>query len=247
MVSRDALGERMKQQYELRARPMLPRRTWTVIRIDGRAFHSYTADLDRPFDQQLMDDLAATAEHLAREISGCRLAYAQSDEISLVLTDFATPTSQAWFDGNQQKIVSISASLATARFNELRPGRLALFDSRAFTIPDPVEVANYLVWRQQDATRNSVSMAGRARFDHTELHGLSTDEVQDKLWREHGVNWNDYPARFKRGTIVYPEDRVREVPDRDVGTVQRRVWVTAEAPRFTADREWLAERIGRHP
>jgi tRNA(His) guanylyltransferase len=239
--TRNALGERMKQQYEMRARPMLPRRTWTVVRLDGRAFHSYTADLEKPFDQQLMDDLAATAEHLAGEVEGCRLAYAQSDEISLVLTDFATPSSQAWFDGNQQKIVSISASMATARFNQLRPGRLALFDSRAFTIPDPVEVVNYLVWRQQDATRNSVSMAARAHFGHDELLGLNGDELQDKLWRERAVNWNDYPARFRRGTVVHP----RTVPTAE--GVERRRWVAEAAPRFTADRGWVEARIGPFP
>lgn len=252
VATRDALGERMKNHYELRARTMLPRRSFTIVRIDGRCFSSYTRDLERPFDQQLMDDLAATAEYLVREVEGCRLAYAQSDEISLVLTDFAGPNTQAWFDGNQQKIVSISAALTAARFNQLRPGRLAVFDSRASTIPDGEEVVNYLVWRQQDATRNSVQMAARAHFPAERLHGLSGGELQELLWSEHGVNWNDYPARFKRGTVLHPETVVgpatyldrRTGQERTTEATERRVWVVDAAPRFTQEREWTRAAVG---
>lgn len=247
MSTKDALGTRMKEQYEQRARTMLPRRTWTVIRIDGKAFHSYTRGLDRPYDQQLMDDMTTTTEYLCREVAGCRIGYTQSDEISLILTDFATPSTQAWFDGNQQKLTSISASIATARFNELRPGKLALFDSRAFTIPDPAEVENYLIWRQQDATRNSIQMAAQARLSPRQMHGRNTGELQEMLWSEHGVNWNDYDPRFKRGTMVVPETVVGSVTYTDKRTgqecttdaVERRVWTTSAARRFTKDREWL--------
>jgi tRNA(His) guanylyltransferase len=249
MTDRDALGARMKGDYEHRARLMLPRRTWTVVRLDGKAFHSYTRGLERPFDQQLMDDLAATAEYLCREVAGCRFAYAQSDEISLVLADTTTPTTQAWFDGNQQKIVSVSASMATAKFNELRPGKLALFDSRAFTIPDRVEVENYLIWRQADAVRNSVSMAAQAKFSHRALHGKSGAQMQEMLWAEHGVNWNDYPGRFKRGTMVWPRTTFEPVTyvDRRTGlecttpAVERRTWVVDVAEQFTKAREWLGQ------
>src|SRR5262249_45011362 len=123
-VMKDALGDRMKSQYENRAKTFLPRRTYTVIRIDGKAFHSYTRGLDRPYDQRLMDDMTATAGFLCQEIAGARLAYCQSDEISVILTDFDKVSTQAWFDGGAQKITSVSASLATAKFNELRPGKL---------------------------------------------------------------------------------------------------------------------------
>lgn len=245
---RDALGARMKDQYEHRARQMLPRRTHTVIRLDGKCFSAYTRGLQRPYDQQLMDDLATTAQFLCEEIQGACLAYCQSDEISLLLTDFGSPQTQAWFDGNVQKIVSISASLCTARFNELRPGKLAFFDSRVFTIPDPVEVTNYFVWRQKDATRNSVSMAAQAYFSHRQLHGKSSGEMQELLWSQHGVNWNDYDPRFKRGTVVFPELRVGSVSyvDRRTGEtrvaegVQRRVWTIVPAPIFTQDGDFLA-------
>lgn len=250
----DSLGDRMKEHYEYRAQTKLPRRTHTVIRIDGKAFHTYTRGLDRPYDQQLMDDMTATAVFLCQEIQGCRLAYTQSDEISLVLTDYATPHTEAWFDGNVQKMVSVSASLATARFNQLRPGRLAFFDSRVFTIPDPVEVSNYLVWRQQDATRNSIIMAAQAHFSHRELQGRTCDEMQEMLWTRHGVNWNDYDPRFKRGTLVWPTLTTASVTyvDRRTGTervapnVERRVWQTGAPPTFTKEPEFLSDLL-RHP
>lgn len=248
---RDALGTRMKEQYEQRARLLLPRRTYTVLRLDGKAFHSYTRGLDRPYDQQLMDDLADTARFLCEEIQGACFAYCQSDEISLLLTDFGSSKTQAWFDGNAQKMVSISASLCTAKFNEQRPGGLAFFDSRVFTIPDPVEVVNYFVWRQKDATRNSVSMAAQAHFSHRALHGKSSGEMQEMLWSQHGVNWNDYDPRFKRGTVVTPETQVGSVSyvDKRSGEtytaegVERRIWTIAAAPSFTQDRDFLAVHV----
>jgi tRNA(His) 5'-end guanylyltransferase len=153
----DSLGDRMKEFYENRTRYMLPRRTFTILRIDGKAFHSYTRGLKRPFDDKLMNDMDETAKFLCKEIQGTKLAYVQSDEISLVLTDFDDLKTDAWYDGNLSKMVSVSASLATAKFNELRPGKLAFFDSRVFTIPYQAEVENYLIWRQNDASRNSVS------------------------------------------------------------------------------------------
>jgi tRNA(His) 5'-end guanylyltransferase len=239
-----SIGDRMKEHYENRARTLLPRRTYTVMRLDGKAFHTYTRGLERPYDQQLMDDMAMVAEFLCREVGGARLAYAQSDEISLILTDFERTSTQAWFDGNVQKMVSVSASLATAKFNEMRPGKLAFFDSRVFTIPDPVEVENYLIWRQQDATRNSVSMAAQARFSHRQLNGKSSSAMQEMLWSEHGVNWNDYDPRFKRGTLISSKVEIGDVEYVDKRTqetrvavgVERRVWEVAAAPMFTKDK-----------
>ena len=244
---RDALGSRMKGQYEQRAATHLPRRTCTVIRLDGKGFHSYTRGLERPWDQQLAADMAATAAWLCEGIQGARLAYTQSDEISLILTDFATPHTDAWFDGNVQKIVSISASMATAKFNELRPGKLAMFDSRVFTIPDVVEVGNYLVWRQADATRNSISMAAQANFSHRQLQHKSGGEMQEMLWSQRGINWNDYDPRFKRGTVIVPQVSTQPMSYVDkrsgdtvhLDAVERRAWIADGAPIFTRDKALL--------
>jgi tRNA(His) 5'-end guanylyltransferase len=122
---KDELGDRMKEFYEDRTRFKLVRRTNTIIRVDGKAFHTYTKGLKRPFDQGLMDDMDATAEFLCQNIQGAKFAYVQSDEISILITDYDDISTHAWFDGNLQKMSSIAASLATARFNQLRMARSA--------------------------------------------------------------------------------------------------------------------------
>lgn len=247
-MSQDPMGDRMKGHYERRAQSYLPRRTHTLIRLDGKAFHTYTRGLTRPYDKQLMDDMTETAQFLCQEIQGARVAFTQSDEISVLLTDFATRQTEAWFDGNVQKIVSVAASIATAKFNELRPGKLALFDARVFTIPDELEVINYFLWRQRDATRNSISMLAQAHFSQKRLHGLSTGAMQELLWSEKQINWNDEDPRFKRGTIVVPRhvtEEVSYVDKRDqqqhVGEAQRRRWFAEPAPDFGeyGARQWL--------
>ena len=174
---KDELGDRMKSQYEDRTRFFLPRRTYTIIRVDGKAFHTLTKNFKRPFDRTLMDMMDATAKALCKEIQGSCFAYTQSDEISVLLTDFEKITTCAWFDGNIQKMVSVAAACATMAFNEelmrrgLANNHKAMFDARVFTIPDAVEVENYFVWRQNDASRNSVQMAARAAYSHKELEG----------------------------------------------------------------------------
>lgn len=129
---KDSLGDRMKSNYENRTRIFLPRRTYTLIRVDGKAFHTYTKGLDRPFDLGFIDDMDATAAYMCKNIQGAKLAFVQSDEISIVMTDFEKLTTDAWFDGNIQKIASVSASLATAKFNELRYRRSILENSQNF-------------------------------------------------------------------------------------------------------------------
>jgi len=252
MTLRDALGDRMKKHYENRTRYYLPRRTYTIVRLDGRAFHTYTRDLAKPFDAGLVTTLRAVAEVLCAEVNGTCLAYLQSDEISLVVTDFRSAQTEAWFDGNVQKIASVTASLAAAHFNRLRPNeRVAAFDSRVFTIPDPVEVANYLIWRQRDWVRNSIRMLGSAYLTSSEMHGLTGNEVQDRLFREHGVNWNDTPAHLKRGSLVKPVLTSEDVTyvDRTTGEarvipdVTRRRWEVTAAPHFTVDSDVLRDLV----
>lgn len=183
-----SLGDRMKSYYEDRFKQFLPRRSYTLMRIDGKAFHTYTKGLERPFDAKLMDDMDATAAFLCEEIQGAQFAYVQSDEISILITDFAKFSTQAWYDGNIQKMTSVSASLATAKFNELRPGKLAFFDSRVWMLPSRSEVLNYFLWRHQDAVRNSVSSLAQSLYSHRELNKKNTDE-QKKMCVEKGTNW----------------------------------------------------------
>lgn len=200
------LGDRMKENYEYRWRTLLPCRTYTIIRLDGNNFHRYTKDVGfiRPYDWRLRNVLVDSAIKLMKDIQGARLGYVQSDEVSILLTDFGTTYTEPWLDGNLQKVVSISASKFTAYFNSRAEGgpNPASFDARVFSIHDPTEVANYFVWRQQDCTRNSIQSLGRVYFSHKELIGKSCDEIQEMLFQVHEVNWNDCQDEFKRGTLI---------------------------------------------
>ena len=228
---KDSLGDRMKDFYENRTRNFLPRRTYTIIRVDGKAFHSYTRGLVRPFDEKLVNDMDETACYMCKNIQGAKFAFVQSDEISILLTDFEGLTTDAWFDGNIQKIASISASLATAKFNELRPNKIALFDSRVFTISSDIEVENYFIWRQQDTTRNSISSVAQSMFSHRELENKNTDQMQEMCFQK-GVNWNDFSAKLKRGRLIVKQDYEKE-------GATRSKWVSVEPPIFTQEREML--------
>lgn len=251
----------MKRDYEFRTRLHLPRRTYTLIRVDGKSFHAYTRGCRRPYDLDLMTDMDATALALCENIEGARLAFVQSDEISVLLTDFATPRTEAWFGGNLQKICSLSASIATAFFNHarrLRPypealneARVALFDSRVWSMSLRDEVYNYFLWRQQDCSRNSVSMTAQAHFSHRALQGKSTIEMKEMLLREKGISWDDLPPGFTHGRVVERATVVRDVEFVDKRTgdthrkegVIRQIWRVVEPPDFSQERDWLLAHI----
>lgn len=254
MSDSTSLGDRMKL-YEQATRHTLPRRTYTIIRVDGRAWHSFLRHASKPFDDAVMAGMDEVAQALCGEMSGAVFAYTQSDECSVLLTDFGSTGTQPWFNGVVQKMASIAASTATAAFYDVYgandAGTIATFDARVFTIPDPVEVANYFLWRQRDAVRNSISMAAQAHFSHKRLHKVNTDQMQELLWAEAGINWNDYPAGCKRGRVTH-----RQVGERDVSYMDRRSgervsttavrswWETTGAPHFTANPDgWLAGMI----
>jgi len=232
---KDNLGDRMKDYYESRTKLLLPRRTYTLIRVDGKSFHTYTLGLKRPFDDKLINDMDETAKYLCENIQGAKFAFVQSDEISILLTDFDKLQTTSWFDGSVQKITSISASLATAKFNELRPNKIALFDSRVFTIPSNIEVENYFIWRQQDTVRNSISSVAQSLYSSKELHKVNVSEMQDLCFSK-GVNWNDFDAKKKRGRLI-----VKEYYDKD--GANRSKWVSVAPPTFTVEREKLSKLI----
>jgi tRNA(His) 5'-end guanylyltransferase len=237
--------------YEHATRHTLTPRTHTIIRVDGRAFHTFLRHADKPFDEAVMAAMDATAAALCKEISGAVLAYTQSDEVSVLVTDFGAANTQPWFGGVVQKVVSVAAAVATVAFNTEYAvhydDATATFDARAFTIPDPVEVANYFVWRQRDAVRNAISMAAQSEFSHRELHGVNTNQMQELLWSQRDINFNDYPAGAKRGRVCVRRTRQEEVTYTDKRTTQMRTvqamrsrWESEAAPHFTADEGgWL--------
>lgn len=207
-MSFDDLGDRMKG-YENANRLYLTRRMPMVIRVDGKAFHTLTADMKRPWDEGMIEAMLFTAKYLCEHIQNVKLAYVQSDEISLLLTDYDRLGTEAWFDKNLQKMVSVSAAMATLAFNKnivkSYPNKEGVFDSRAFIIPKE-EVCNYFLWRQNDATRNSVQMLARANFSHKSLDGLNNSQVQDKLILEKKINWNDEATYKKWGSCIRKSD-----------------------------------------
>ena len=233
MPVNDELGIRMKTYYEQIPKHKLMRRTPVAIRIDGKAFHTFTRGFQKPFDKVLGNAMVRTMEYLCKNIQGCVFGYTQSDEITLILIDYQTLETDAWFDYEVQKMCSVSASMATIAFNRYFADEVsnwhikqnaydpevqklwslycekahcfgAMFDARCFNIPKE-EVTNLIYWRQLDATRNSIQMVGQANFSHSELQGKSCNMIQDMLHEQKGINWNDYPTRWKRGVVCYKE------------------------------------------
>lgn len=221
MSDNTPLDERMKR-YEAISRQFLPRRSYTLMRLDGRAFHTYLAGCEKPFDRDFMSDMNLVTRRLVEEIQGARFAYTQSDEISLLITDFESPQSSAWFNGSVQKMASVAAGLASAYFTRLRMNwtGLPMFDCRVWSMSDQVEVANYFVWRQRDAVRNSIQMVAQSQFTQARIHGKSGAELQEMLFQECGINWDKYPPECKRGRLTTRDDSG---------------WLTFAAPHFKAE------------
>lgn len=200
----DSLGDRIKNNYERRAKHYLTRRTPVVIRVDGRAFHTLTKAFHKPFDSRFIEAMILASTHVFSEVQGCKIAYIQSDEASFVLTDYDDLQTQAWFDYCQNKIESITAALMSVAFGRylrlMGNTDLAVFDARAFNIPEN-EVANYLLWRAKDWHRNSIQMLAQANFPHGCLQGLSASQALTKLDAA-GHPWDRLDNVEKNGTFL---------------------------------------------
>ena len=257
----DPLGTRIKENYENRTRYYVPRRTYTLIRLDGSHWHTYTRGLNKPFDDGLSQDIDNAIISMLPQIQGVVFAFAQSDEISILLSDFALPTTSAWFDGNIQKMASVSASIITAEFNKLRICRYidesgldlrdwhfddkyiktAYFDSRIFTIPDRIEVMNYFLWRNQDCARNSVSMVAQSLFSHAQLQGKSTPQMQEMMFKEHNINWSTYDQAKKNGRLIVKEEYFIDMkyPDTNDNKIHINGYITNEGLKSKRSR-WVS-------
>jgi tRNA(His) 5'-end guanylyltransferase len=205
------IGTRMKENYENRSRHYLTRRTPVIMRLDGRAFHTLTRKCEKPFDDHFSKTMELASILLCQQIQGAKLAYVQSDEISLLLTDFDKLNTEAWFDYNIQKMTSIAASIASLEFthhfsrtHSLNGVPIGLFDCRVFNVPEE-EVVNYFVWRQKDWLRNSIHMLARAHYSHKELHNKNSSDMHEML-HEKEINWTNLEDRWKNGVFIdkYP-------------------------------------------
>ncbi|MCA9717559.1 MAG: hypothetical protein H6713_26975 [Myxococcales bacterium] len=248
MSKKLTFADRMKGYEHAEAGRRLMPLTPVIARLDGKGFSRFTASLERPFDRRLSELMIDMTIALVTE-TGARVGYTQSDELSLLWysEDYQR---QIYHDGRIQKMVSLLAARASVWFNAALPeripekaGRAPVFDCRVFPVPNKVEAANVLLWRERDATRNSLSMAARARYSHAQLHGKGHREMHDMLMAK-GVNWNDYPAFFKRGTYVqactvsrpFSADELESLPPKHAAhqnpelVVERRVIDRLELP-----------------
>lgn len=232
MSQKTSLGDRMKR-YEITSQSLLLRRSPVIIRLDGKAFHTYTRSL-KVFDEQFHQSMMYTMEMLLKNVQNCTFAYTQSDEISLLLRDWNTLETQQWFDGNVQKLVSVSASIATAAFNadRLALGKIknfkdfGLFDSRAFNIPKE-DVANYFIWRQKDAISNSIQMTGRSYFSAAQLHKQDTEAIKAMLIAN-STPWEQLDRWKKYGSSGYT---LASEPGRTI--------INDNIDRFTFNSAWV--------
>ena len=271
MAKTTKLSDRMKR-YERVSDGALTLKTPVIIRIDGSHFHSFTRGLKKPFDDILMSCMQNTMKSLCEDIQGCILGYTQSDEISLVLIDYQTKDTAAWFDYRIQKCASIAASKATKYFNKYFCEAVekyyenymdswntsqddekyvqtlikardtgAEFDARVYNMPKE-EVCNYLFWRQDDATRNSIQMVGHAYFSTKEMNKKSNDQIQEMLWSRHNINWNNFSIPKKRGTCCI---KVETEMERNGEKFMRKKWmIDKEIPIFIGEgREYIENLI----
>ncbi|KIG15832.1 tRNAHis-5'-guanylyltransferase [Enhygromyxa salina] len=215
-----SLGDRMKmyerREVGRRCMPLVP----FCARIDGKCFSRWTEGLARPYDERLSTLMQQVTAQLVSETQAV-IGYTQSDEISLM---FYTSTHAAapFMDGRIQKLTSTLASMTTAWFNAgvpaLLPERVerpALFDCRVWSLPNQDEAVNALLWRERDATKNAISMAARHYYSHDEVMGRSSSQRQELLFRA-GVNFNDYPPFFKRGSFFQRREVQRAFTAKDI-------------------------------
>lgn len=253
------LSDRMKLYEDIGAGQMLIPNLPVMVRIDGKTFHTWTRGLDRPYDNRVQSLFDEVTKYLI-DASDAVIGYTQSDEITLVLWNYAKPESQILFNGRAAKLTSVLASMATAKFNALVPeylphkaDKLAYFDCRVWNVPSEEEAVNCILWREQDATRNSIQSAAYALYSQKQLHQKDVNEMQEMIWQK-GINWNDYPARFKRGGYfrrrrverVFTSDELAKLPAQHEARtnpnllITRHVIESVELPKLSS----ITNRVG---
>lgn len=210
----DDLGDRMKEYEKVTTARKAFKGQPIIARLDGKAFHTFTRGLQRPFDQRLTNLMVDITKHLVDKTNAC-VGYTQSDEITLAWYVDSFSQAEYPFGGRFQKMESILASMATAFMNKNltkylpeKADSMPLFDCRVFTVPNITEAYNAILWRQQDCTKNAISMAAHHLLGHRAILNKSGAEKQEMMFSQCGVNFDEYPWQFKRGTFVR---RVREV------------------------------------
>ncbi len=251
MKSKFSLAERMKL-YEKDISIKLPIRNYIIMRLDGKAFHSFTRGMDKPFDLKFIYFMNEITKYICKEFQGVLFGYIQSDEINLVL--YYKNLENKWFNNNIQKLCSISAGLSSAYAMKIKydnpylktwkkDDSIVSFDSRVFIIPKE-EVINYFIWRQQDWTRNSIQMMARSLYSHKQIENKNTNEMKDLIFIKN-KNWNDLEIFLKRGRCCIKEIKEVNVDNKYFqGNVERFIWIIDnKIPIFTQNREYIEEKL----
>lgn len=223
-MANDGLGDKCKLFEQAEAGRKAMRGLPLLARLDGRAFHTFTRGLERPYDQRMSFCMAETARFLVQETHAL-IGYTQSDEITLLWFVPSDSTSEYIFDGKYQKIASVLAGMASCQFMKLVANQLPQkasatphFDCRVWQVPTQSEVIDVFVWREDDAVKNSISMAARALYSDKQLFEKTSSVKQEMLFQK-GVNWNDYPAFFKRGAYFARRAVERELSEEELARI----------------------------
>lgn len=223
-MAKDGLGDRCKEYEQAEAGRRAVRGLPLLARLDGRAFHTFTRDLARPYERGLSLAMIETARTLVAELNAL-VGYTQSDEITLAWYEPADSVSDYLFDGRFQKLASVAAGLASARFGQLvrehlpgKAGATPHFDCRVWQVPSLADAADVFVWREDDAGKNSISMAAGAYYADAELDGQHSGRKLELLAHA-GVDWHAYPAFFQRGTYLQRRPHQRALTDDELARI----------------------------
>lgn len=218
-----------------------------LARLDGRGFHNFVKGLKRPFDERLSLCMKETTQHLLDKCNA-KVAYTQSDEITLCWPNPEDEGTKLFFGGKFQKLCSVIAAMCSVRFNKCVELCLPdsygekepLFDCRVWQVPNLKVAADNFLWREMDARKNSVSMAASTYLSHSELLGKSTKERITML-ESKSIDWAAYPEFFKKGTYYrrtkrsrfLTHDELMVIPEahRPVGPIERTEIVELTMPK----------------
>lgn len=220
----DSLEDKCQYYRSLTDYKILPNSNILVM-LDGKNFSKLIKNnFDKPFDDEFVEMMNNTAKFLCNNVQGVKFAYVQSDEISLLITDYDTPETDTMFGGRLCKIQSILASLATSEFNrqfiinKLSKGalidrniilntvenmKLAQFDCKCWTVPNQNDAYAWFLYRQIDCIRNSKQQAAQTYLSHKELVGKDTDKQIELLKEKEGIDWYNYPDKYRFGRFIY--------------------------------------------
>lgn len=255
----NSLKEKCEYYRGLNDSRLLPN-SYVIVFLDGRSFSKNIKNkMKKPFDENFIRMMNETAEYICANVQGCCFAYTQSDEISLILTDFGDANSDAFFGYRNCKMLSIIASLATAKFNQLMlkyhfnsvskygsefniseiVGQidyhpLYQFDSKVWNVPSYNDAIAWILYRQIDCVRNSKQQAAQTYLSHKELMGKDTDKQVELLKEKSGIDWNtDYNDGMKYGRFIYKEKEYHV--SEKYGEYDRSVWKSHNAFLLTEE------------